>query len=447
MGIYSKYRISKPSAAKVAPEHVDEIYRRLRNRTFWGATAAYSLYYVCRLAFSVVKQPLIDDGILSAEQLGAIGSAFLMVYAFGKFINGFVADYCNVRRFLATGLFFSSAVNLILGLMGYSGVPGFVIMLSFAVLWGFNGLAQSMGAAPGVISLNRWFPRSNRGTFYSIFSASPYIGEAIAFVLLGFLAKHVGWQSCFIVSAVLGVLGGLVAMVFVTDTPESKGLPSVTVYAGEGSDFEERMSTGALQRRVFRNPGIWIIALSSGFVYITKYAISGWGVLFLQKAKDFPLEGASVITAAYAVSGLAGTVIAGWLSDTVFKGSRLAPVLLSGIIAFLSLAAFLLLKGGYVLNIIYVSLFSLSVGVLYCITAGIIALDLVPRRATGAAIGVIGIVCYVFASVQDLLSGYLIGDFCQDGQYNFIPVSVFWLISSALSFLIPLLLINRKHRQ
>lgn len=443
MGIYSKYRISKPSAVKVPSDEVDSVYRRLRSRTFWGATAAYSMYYVCRLAFSVVKQPLIDGGMLSAEKLGAIGSAFLMVYAFGKFINGFVADYCNVRRFLATGLLASSAVNLILGLVGYSNLPGFVIMLSFAVLWGFNGLVQSMGAAPGVISLNRWFPRSNRGTFYSIFSASPYIGEAIAFVLLGFLAKHVGWQSCFIVSAVFGILGGVVALVFVTDTPESRGLPPVSVLAGEEAVADEKMSTGSLQRRVFRNTGIWIIALSSGFVYITKYAISGWGVLFLQKAKDFPLEGASAITAAYAVSGLAGTVIAGWLSDKVFKGRRLAPVLLSGIVAILSLAAFLLLKGGYILNIIYVSLFSLSVGVLYCITAGIIALDLVPRRATGAAIGVIGIVCYVFASVQDLLSGYLIGDFVSDGQYNFVPVSIFWLASAALSFLIPLLLYNK----
>ena len=62
MGLYSFYRISKPSTEKVAPEREEETYKLLRNRTFWGVTVAYSLYYVCRMSLSVVKQPLIDEG-------------------------------------------------------------------------------------------------------------------------------------------------------------------------------------------------------------------------------------------------------------------------------------------------------------------------------------------------------------------------------------------------
>ena len=84
------------------PEDVDRIYKKLRRNTFWGATVAYSLYYVCRLSLSVVKQPIIDSELLTAGQLGIIGSALLFVYAVGKFMNGFIADYCNIRRFMAT---------------------------------------------------------------------------------------------------------------------------------------------------------------------------------------------------------------------------------------------------------------------------------------------------------------------------------------------------------
>ena len=58
MGLYSFYRISKPSASQVEPDKVEDRYRSLRNRTFWGVTAAYSLYYVCRMSLNVVKQPL-----------------------------------------------------------------------------------------------------------------------------------------------------------------------------------------------------------------------------------------------------------------------------------------------------------------------------------------------------------------------------------------------------
>ena len=87
MGLYSFYRISKPSSERVPEEKVEGVYKSLRNRTFWGATIAYSLYYVCRMSINVVKQPLIDEGVLTAGQLGLIGSALLFVYAVGKFMN------------------------------------------------------------------------------------------------------------------------------------------------------------------------------------------------------------------------------------------------------------------------------------------------------------------------------------------------------------------------
>ena len=72
-----------------------------QKRTFWGVTAAYTMYYVCRMTLGVVKQPIIDGGVLTAGELGVIGSVFYFVYAAGKFTNGFIADYCNIRRFMA----------------------------------------------------------------------------------------------------------------------------------------------------------------------------------------------------------------------------------------------------------------------------------------------------------------------------------------------------------
>ena len=126
MGLYSFYRISKPSGERVSPDKVGSTYKSLRNKTFWGATAAYSLFYLCRLSMGVVKKPLIDEGLFSASELGVIASAFYFVYAIGKFVNGFIADYCNVRRYMATGLTISSAINLLMGIIGLgSGYVGF----------------------------------------------------------------------------------------------------------------------------------------------------------------------------------------------------------------------------------------------------------------------------------------------------------------------------------
>lgn len=445
MGLYSFYRISKPSKETVSPENVKETYKSLRNRTFWGATIAYSLYYVCRMSINVVKQPLIDEDILSAGQLGLIGSALLFVYAVGKFLNGFIADYCNIRRFMATGLFISAVVNLLMGAFGlFDGMlPTMLIFIMFAVLWGINGWMQSMGSAPGVISLSRWFPQSRRGSYYSLFSTSPYIGEFISYNLLALVVAWLGWQAGFIVAAIAGLAGALIILIFVSDTPESCGLPSVQELSGEAMTKEDKMPTRELQKMILKHPGIWVIAISSAFIYITRYAIAGWGVLFLQKARGFDLADASQVIAFSAISGVLGTVLAGWLSDRVFKGDRVKPAVLSGILGTLSLILFLFVGGGFVLNIFYVSLFSLATGVLYCIVAGLMAVDIVPRKATGAALGVVGISSYVAAGIQDIASGYLIQGFTRQvggvDLYNFGPVSWFWVAAAVISFVLPVL--------
>ena len=428
--------------------------------------AAYSMYYVCRMSLSVVKQPIIDSGVMTPGQLGLVGSAFLFVYAAGKFTNGFIADYCNIRRFMATGLLVSSLINLIMGvtglLEGTVGLVSLLIFFIFAVVWGINGWAQSMGSPPGVIQLSRWFPLSKRGTYYSIFSSTPYIGEFLAFIIVGAVVGALGWQYGFIFAAVAGLIGSAVILIFVSDTPESKGLPSIQEISGEAPRKEDTMPTVKLQKMVLSHPGIWIIAASSAFVYITKYAVAGWGVLFLQKAKEYSLEDATQIIAFSAAFGVVGTVIAGWLSDTLFKGDRVKPAIISGILGFISLAFFLFTRGSYIINVFYVSMFSLFIGVLYCIVAGLMAVDIVPRKATGAALGVVGISSYVAAGLQDITSGYLIEGFSVAPQiteglteteilaattYDFGPVSIFWLIAALIAFLLPVLFWKKMQRK
>ena len=133
------YRISSPAPAREMDAAArSKYYRRLRLQAFAAATLGYSLYYVCRTSLNVMKKPILDSGALDASQLGVIGSALLFAYAVGKFVNGFIADYCNIKRFMATGLILSAAVNALMGLLGlaHSVVPTAVIFVTFAVMWG-----------------------------------------------------------------------------------------------------------------------------------------------------------------------------------------------------------------------------------------------------------------------------------------------------------------------
>ena len=443
MSLYSYFRVSKPSREKVPEEQVDAEYKRLRRRTFWGVTSAYILYYVCRMTLGVVKQPVIDGGVLTAGQLGIIGSAFYFIYAVGKFTNGFIADYCNIRRFMAWGLGISAAVNLLLGILGLLhgplGMGSVLTLVLFALLWGVNGWMQSMGAPPGTISLSRWFPLNRRGTMYSIFSSTPSFGKALTMIVTGFIVAAAGWQWGFIAAAAAGVIGTVIALVFISDTPESKGLPTVQELAGEPLKTLDKKPTKELQKWVFRHPGIWVIAISSAFIYITQHAISDWGVLFLQKQKNFSLESATQIIGISEAFGVAGTVLAGWLSDVVFKGNRVRPVVISGILTVIALAGFLFWGGGYWVNIAFVAVFSMAFSVVFCVVAGLMALDFVPRKATGAALGIVGISSYVAAGLQSIVSGFLIEGNASDGVYDFGPVSVFWIIACFIAFVLPVI--------
>ena len=409
------------------------------------------MFYVCRMALSVVKQPVIDEGVLTPAQIGLVDSALLFVYAIGKFTNGFIADYCNIRRFMATGLVISSLVNLVMGLLGLlSGWAGLCSMLVFGIFfitWGLNGWVQSMGAPPGVISLSRWFPLKTRGTYYSIFCATPYLGKSVSMVMLGHVVMLAGWQCGFIAAALAGFIGSVVILLFVSDTPESRGLPSVQELSGEKPQKEDSIPTKVLHKAVLKNPGVWVIALSSAFVYITQYGISNWGIFFLQKAKDFSLTESTYVIGISEGIGVVGTVFAGWLSDKVFRGDRLKPVLLCGVVCLATMSLFMFTGGGRLANIALLSVASLSLAAIYCIVGGLMALDIVPRKATGAALGVVGISSYIAAGIQGVVSGLLIGGSKSGDSYDFAPVAIFWTASCLVSFLLPALNWNRMKKK
>ena len=146
------FRMSPPAVSTVAPEKTDTVWKCARFQSFLAVTFGYALYYVCRMSMGVMKQPLIDAGLLNATQLGVIGACMYWTYAVGKFVNGFLADGSNVKRFMATGLVLSAAANLIMGVLGATavnaGISSSVIFIVFALMWGMNGWAQSMGAPP-----------------------------------------------------------------------------------------------------------------------------------------------------------------------------------------------------------------------------------------------------------------------------------------------------------
>lgn len=437
------YRVSKPKSYKFSSSK--EQKKKLNYykwATFLSATLGYGMYYVCRLSLNVVKKPIVEEGIFSETELGIIGSVLFFTYAIGKFTNGFLADRSNINRFMSTGLLVTALVNLALGFTN-----SFIL---FAILWGISGWFQSMGAASCVVGLSRWFNDKERGSFYGFWSASHNIGEALTFIIVASIVSAFGWRYGFWGAGIVGIVGALMIWKFFQDTPESKGLPPVIKpKENKALSSEETADYNKAQKQVLLMPAIWILALSSAFMYISRYAVNSWGVFYLEAQKGYSTLDASFIISINSVCGIVGTVLSGFVSDKLFNGKRNMPALLFGLLNVCALCLFLLVPGtNYWLDVAAMIMFGLSIGVLLCFLGGLMAVDIAPRNASGAALGVVGIASYVGAGVQDVMSGILIegNKTVINGTevYDFTSINYFWIGAAILSVICALMVWNAK---
>jgi OPA family sugar phosphate sensor protein UhpC-like MFS transporter len=72
------------------------------------------------------------------------------------------------------------------------------------------------------------------------------------------------------------------------------------------------------------------------------------------------------------------------------------------------LALYLIPPGYRWLDAAALSVFGFALGGLLVYLGGLMAIDLVSRKAAGAAMGLVGLLTYIVAAAQDTLSGYLI---------------------------------------
>jgi len=388
---------------------------------------------------------MISEGLLNESELGIIGSALFFTYAFGRFTNGFLADRSNIRRFMSAGLLASSIINLILGFNS--------LFVFFVVLWGLNGWFQSMGAAPSIVGLSRWFGNKERGTYYGIWSTSHSSGNALTYIFTSFIISLFGWRWGFIGASIAGAIGFLIIAKFLYDSPESNGLPSAAEFRNEpiGNTANDK-TISALQLSVLKNPSVWILALASAFMYVSRYAIESWGIFYLETAKGYTNIEASSILSVYAAMGIISTILCGIISDKLFNGSRNVPALFFGIINVIGITLFLYSPAGQNwLDTFGIALFGLGTGALITYLGGLMAIDIVSKKAAGAAVGVCGIASYLGAGIQDVVSGELIHKFIvvTNGvkSYDYSLVKLFWIGSAALSVVLTCLVWNAKEQE
>lgn len=324
---------------------VRKIYERKRRDVFWTLMIGYSFFYVCRATLSVMKKPMIDAGVANAEELGRIGSAMLLTYAFGKFINGFLADRSNVARFMSTGLLASASVVICFGFV--KSIPLLI------ALWAINGWFQSMGAGPSAVAISNWFSNRERGTRYGIWSTAHSVGEGLTYAITGTVVAYYGYQFGFWAAGSAAAIAALFMYFLLSDRPQTYGLPAVADYKNDHTQEtkEPAISVREAQFEVLRNPYIWVLGLSCLCMYIARYGINSWGVLYLQETKGYTLIYASFLLSCAKIVESIGTVCCGIISDFFFGARRNVTTLIYGVLQVGGLVILLLAPTTHLANL------------------------------------------------------------------------------------------------
>lgn len=398
------------------------------------ATLGYAFYYPCRLGLSVVKKPLIDGGILTAEQLGWIGATFLVSYAIGKVLDGFLADHMNLRVLMPLALAMSAGLNLVLGSTTW--------LWLFIGLWALNAVLQGVGSPASVVVITRWFSPKQRGSMYGIWSTAHALGEGLTYFGVAAVAAATVWRAAFWFPGIVCLFASAAIYLGLRDRPEAVGLPPAcprsSPVEADVPDAEEELPTGRAQLLLLKRPAFWCLGVSAALIFITRYAVNNWGVLYLQEVHGFGLVRAGSLIGLSTVAAVGGCVAYGFISDRLFNARRPPVTLIFGIVEILSLLLiFYGPKGNTPVLAVGLILYGFTLSGLLAVIGGLFAVDIAPKKAVGAAVGLVGLFSYVGAGAQELLSGYLIGrgTTMVDGvrHYDFSIATLCWVGASVLS--------------
>lgn len=279
----------------------------------------YAAFYLVRQNFQVAAPQMLAELGYTRAEIGWVFTAFALIYGVGKFVSGMLCDRTNARYFMTAGLIGCAVCSLCIGMA--NSLPVFVLF------YALNGAFQSAGWPPVTRLMTQWYPPNELGTKWGIVNASHQIGSIIILLLGSHLAVRFGWRSVFIVPAALVL--GISVLLFerLRDSPQSLGLPSIEDKESLETDakhpaHEDVTFREVIFEHILPNKALWYVCMANFFVYTIRMGFFYWAPTFLQEARGANTLDAAWQNVAFEFMGSVGGFLAGWWSDTIFRGRR-----------------------------------------------------------------------------------------------------------------------------
>lgn len=305
-------------------EHPTE-FRRRRALNWLVLGFTYSAIYTGRYNLSLVNPMLSKVYGWDKTQVGSIISPALLAYGIFAMFNGPIADRLGGRKAMLIGAIGTVVFNFLFGLGAYMGFlgTGTYLLGYFSTVWMLNSYFQSFGAVSLIKVNSSWFHISERGVFSAIFGSMIQMGRTLTFLVGPVLITLLPWQWMFFIPSLLIGFMALMTYRFVRNAPEDVGLPRLDVQDASAVD-PEHVSTGYIIRKILKNPVTVAIAVAEFCTGFVRQGFEQWFPRYMIEVQKLDLDSPVFKRNAFAVvvAGILGAILAGTLSDWVFRGRR-----------------------------------------------------------------------------------------------------------------------------
>jgi MFS transporter, OPA family, glycerol-3-phosphate transporter len=405
---------SSPALAVTHPSYPPGF--RARRGLNWGFLGLlYTSFYMCRYNFSIANKAISEEFGFSRAEMGYIITTALFAYACGQIINGLLTDRLGGKRAMLIGAAGTIVMNICFGAASFAGMLGL-----FIAIRGLDGYLQAFGA-PGMVKINTaWFAHRERGRFSGIFGFMINLGRfgiftlgpalLVGFSVLGLVhVPPLHWRWLFWTPSIICALVAVVMALTVKETPEEAGFHGVIPDDTGPGGTDVRAQAMQVIRAIASNPVVWITACAYACTGAVRQAVDQWFPRYMQDLYHVDLKSAQFQFLAFLIPFVAsaGSLLAGYASDTLFKGRR-APVAM--VLYFLETAIILLAAQfhGATAAIVFLVLISFTANSTHSILGSAAPMDIGGRRMAGFALGLIDSFQYFGGSLAGWFLGHLL---------------------------------------
>lgn len=285
-------------------------YTAKRIVLFLAISVGYLVVFFQRVAPAIVGPVMAPELGLDATAIGVMASMYFWAQALGCIPAGLLADTIGPRKIISIGLVCAAAGTVMFSMansLGMVAVGRFVIGISVSVV--FVGAMKIFA---------NWYRANELATCSGVLLSVGNVGALLSTAPLMLLINGLGWRNAFLGVAAYTLFSGLVAWVFLRDTPKE---------CGYNLDFiqtnTEKIKMGEAIKDVLGHGNFWLVFLSSFFFYGTVMTVGGlWSGPFIQDVYGLSKTQASSIVMFFTLGMICGCPLSGYLSDKVFKSRK-----------------------------------------------------------------------------------------------------------------------------